>query len=49
MLVLGLTLRVHIREAAHLMAMDLNGLSDPYVKMYILPDTGKVRDVVNLS
>merc|ERR1712227_1048645 len=34
-------LKVHVMEATDLPAMDLNGTSDPYVKVYILPDKKK--------
>jgi len=34
-------LKVHVMEATDLPAMDLNGTSDPYVKVYVLPDKKK--------
>ena len=34
-------LKVHVMEATDLPAMDMNGTSDPYVKVYILPDKKK--------
>lgn len=34
-------LKVHVMEATGLPAMDLNGTSDPYVKVYVLPDKKK--------
>ena len=34
-------MKVHVMEATDLPAMDLNGTSDPYVKVYILPDKKK--------
>eukprot|EP00051_Salpingoeca_urceolata_P003262 m.56467 g.56467 ORF g.56467 m.56467 type:complete len:638 (-) comp12616_c0_seq2:86-1999(-) len=37
----GRALRVRINKAVGLPAADLNGLSDPYVKMYIQPDKSK--------
>lgn len=35
------TLTVTVQKATDLLACDLNGLSDPYVKMYLLPDSTK--------
>eukprot|EP00047_Mylnosiga_fluctuans_P002611 m.225192 g.225192 ORF g.225192 m.225192 type:complete len:622 (+) comp11227_c0_seq1:40-1905(+) len=37
----GFELAVDIIEAKDLLPMDLNGLADPYVKMYVLPDDRK--------
>jgi len=34
-------LKVHVMNANDLPAMDLNGTSDPYVKVYVLPDKKK--------
>ena len=34
-------LNVGIMQAADLAAMDMNGTSDPYVKVYVLPDRKK--------
>ena len=34
-------LHVRVKEAKGLAAADSNGLSDPYVKTYLLPDTSK--------
>ncbi len=35
------SLRVHVISAKDLAAADSNGFSDPYVKMYLLPDKSK--------
>lgn len=32
---------VNVIQAADLAAMDMNGTSDPYVKVYLLPDKKK--------
>lgn len=39
--VVSLQLIVGIKQADNLMAMDLGGGSDPYVKVYICPDKSK--------
>ena len=37
-------LSVHVIQAADLAAMDLGGTSDPYVKVYLLPDRKKKHE-----
>ena len=37
----GGQLLVHVNKARGLAAADSNGLSDPYVKTYLLPDKSK--------
>uniref|UniRef100_A0A3Q0S897 Synaptotagmin 8 n=1 Tax=Amphilophus citrinellus TaxID=61819 RepID=A0A3Q0S897_AMPCI len=40
----SLQLRLGIKQASNLMAMDLGGTSDPYVRVYILPEKSKTYE-----
>lgn len=39
-----LQLKLGIKQASSLMAMDLGGTSDPYVRVYILPEKSKTYE-----
>ena len=40
-----LQLKIHLLSATSLPAFDSNGLSDPYVKLHLLPGIAKVIDI----